>query len=218
MLSFNNDPKVKADWIAKGKAHQAADMIMARTYGQTINGKFKACTIGCYADRNVRDKHQNVADQIDGSIRLSHCRDAIFEGLSRIDPKLGIEFHTQWIEAIPVGVETSEFERVAEKLILKATKWKAEKFGVPDNKHLLIAIKLYERRIAGDDPPLDEWKNAALDASWSTRAAQVAQVALDAQDALSTLDVRYALGRLDDYYISMRDYYLQLMAELEVKP
>ena len=216
MLSFNNDPKIKADWVAKGKAHQAADMITAQTYGEVINGQFKACTIGCYADRNASDKHKNVANQIDGSIRLAYCRDAIFEGLSRIDPKLGIEFHTQWIEAVPVGVETAEFDRVADKLILKATKWKAEKYSEPENRHLLIAIKLYERRIAGGEPPLDEWKNAALDASlavpWATWAAQVA---LSAQYALSAQDVLGALEELDEYYIYMRDYYLQLMAALD---
>jgi hypothetical protein len=227
MLSFNNDPKIKAKWVAKGHAHAAADMVMAGTYGREVDGKFKGCTMGCYAEREAENKHQNVADKVDGSERLNLCRDAIFEGLSQIDPKLGIEFHTQWIEAVPVGVESAEFDRVADKLILKATKWKAEKYGAPDNKHLLAAAALYERRIAGDEPLKVEWKEAAraTHAAWGARGAPLyaldalyALIALDALDARAAVAVRPPLierAALDGYYVSMRDEYLALMAGLE---
>jgi hypothetical protein len=229
MLSFNNDPKIKAKWVAKGHAHAAADMVMAGTYGEEIDGKFKGCTMGCYADRGAKNKHQNVADKVDGSTRLNLCRDSIFEGLSQIDPKLGIEFHTQWIEAVPVGVESAEFDRVADKLILKATKWKAEKYGAPANEHLLVAAALFERRIAGDEPLKVEWEKAEKDVrvTWDKGDSLEARAAVDALYALITLDAltvgatrdalaaRGAMGAWDGYYISLRDEYLALMAELE---
>jgi hypothetical protein len=213
MLSFNNDPKIKARWVAKGHAHKAADMIMAGTYGQGSRKSFKGCTMGCYARRGVLDKHSDVASKVDGSIRLNYCRDVIFEGLSRISKQLGIDFHLQWIESIPVGVETAVFDRIADKLILMAADWKADKYGSPYNRFLLLTSALYRRRIAGDEPSENEWNNvrraaldaraalAALDArdALDALAARAARVALDARaarDALAALDARAALDAL----------------------
>jgi hypothetical protein len=225
MLSFNNDPKIKAEWVAKGHHHAEADMIIHGTYGEGDADKFKGCTMGCYADRDALDKHQNVADYVDGSKRLNFCRDAIFEGLSRLDKKLGIAFHMQWIEAVPVGVESAAFDRVADKLILKATEWKAKEQGASHNKFLIIVIALYRRRIAGNEPKKPEWESASRRA----RGALASRGALDALDALAARGARgargalAALGALDAldaldeasyFYILLRDEYLKLMTEI----
>ena len=205
MLSFNNDPKIKAEWVAKGHHHTKADMIKSGTYGEGAGDNFKGCTMGCYAERGALDKHQNVADCVDGSKRLNLCRDAIFEGLSRSNKNLGIAFHTQWIEAVPVGVDTAVFERIADKLILKATEWKAGKYGAPNNRFLLAVAALYRRRIGGDEPREEEWEYAARDAldaraalaALGARDVLAALAALDALDALDARDALAALGALD---------------------
>lgn len=208
MLSFNGEQKIKDEWVAKGHYHAKMDMIEFGTYGKGYGDNFKGCTIGCYAERGAADKHQNVANFVDGSKRLNLCRDAIFEGLSRFNKSLGIAFHTQWIEAIPIGVDTASFERVVDKLILKSAEWKAEQCGEPNNRFLLDAAALYRRRIGGDEPSELEWERSVRDVI-DVRAARAARnissvlVIRDARQAhnmrsaLYTSDVLDALAALD---------------------
>jgi hypothetical protein len=229
-LSFHNDPALKAAFVAEGEYHAAHNMIAHIGYGNDkIPGdKFRGCSIGCYAHgRHNGDPHQWGADFYGHPKRIWFCADAIYEGLSRNGDD--VDWHKRWGAAIPVGVELSKLELVADKLILLSTRRKAEWYDSPGNKHFLVAVSLYERRVSGDEPSHKEWKDAALDArdaldAFDDRYAfdvlhdRAVLAAFDARATLDALDARYAFDVRADYYRDLRDEYFKLMAELEAGP
>ena len=65
MLSYHNSQDVKNQHIALAKHHYEADMLRSGTYGQSDEGAFKGCSVGCMAhdiDPKNRDLHAVVAE------------------------------------------------------------------------------------------------------------------------------------------------------------
>jgi hypothetical protein len=119
VLSYHNDPAIKAFHVAQAKHHLAADMLVTGTYGTYGYGMFRGCSIGCMARdidssaTNIDDVHKTVADHAGWPLWLVHLNDVIFEGL----PKGSREkFHVQLREAIPVGVN---LEPVRHQLVIR---------------------------------------------------------------------------------------------------
>ena len=112
MLSFNNDPALKALHVAQAEHHFAADMLLAGTYGENDDGAFKGCSVGCFAhdiDPKANDYHATVANARFLPEWLIQLQDSIFEGLSAPDRKL---FHVELAKRIPVGVDLEKVQHV----------------------------------------------------------------------------------------------------------
>ena len=112
MLSFNNDPALKALHVAQAEHHFAADMLLAGTYGENDDGAFKGCSVGCFAhdiDPKADDYHATVASARFLPEWLIQLQDAIFEGLSETDRKA---FHVEIAKRIPRGVDLEKVQYV----------------------------------------------------------------------------------------------------------
>jgi hypothetical protein len=235
-LSFHNDPLLKAALVAEGEYHAAHNMLAHVGYGNDslTKDEFRGCSIGCYAHgKHTGDRHQWGADFYGHPKRLWLCADAIYEGLARNGDD--IEWHRKWVSTIPVGVEFSKLETVADKLILSATRYKAGLYGEPNNKHLLVLMGLYARKIAGDEPLKGEWDAFNATAATVTFDPRCVKTALSVlQTAYSVLcrsreaasaslydlsaEIDRAARAMSEACTSkLRDEYFRLMAELETE-
>jgi len=94
MLSYQNDPALKATFQARFAEHRRLDHLTQGTDfdATTQHGCFIGCTMNEYS-------HESFAKQI-GPQWLAHLADTIFEGLAPAD---AAQFGTDLLEAIPVG-------------------------------------------------------------------------------------------------------------------
>ena len=104
MLSFNNDPALKAAHVEQAEAHAAADMLQAGTYGQGDGASFRACSVGCFArDHGITGNlHAGLAEKFALPEWLWRLRDSMFEGLPQEDRA---SFHVEFSKRTPVGVD-----------------------------------------------------------------------------------------------------------------
>ncbi|HEV2682616.1 MAG TPA: hypothetical protein VGV14_19095, partial [Rhodanobacter sp.] len=116
VLSYHNDPSIKAFHVAQAKHHYEADMLVSGTYGENEGASFRGCSIGCMAhdidpsaDSNF---HAIVANHAGWPEWLARLNDLIFEGLPAGERE---RFHVDLREAIPVGVD---LEPVRHRLVL----------------------------------------------------------------------------------------------------
>jgi hypothetical protein len=105
LLSFHGDQAIKDKYIARLQAHYKADEIIKGGYWE--NGK--GCAVGCTVHSSEHDSYET---ELGISWRLAIIEDSIFENLPNEQAK---EFPIQFLEAIPVGVDT---ELVFKKFII----------------------------------------------------------------------------------------------------
>lgn len=116
MITFNNDPALKALAVARAEAHVANEELLQGTYGQDIEGLgWKACSLGCH----VKDIYPDVIGS--GSV-FSHGAPEAVVGLAYSLPSWVTNlqekffereedmadaraFHVDLLKAIPYGVE-----------------------------------------------------------------------------------------------------------------
>src|ERR1051325_3106563 len=96
LLSFHGEQKIKDKYIARLQAHAKADEIIQGTYWE--NGK--GCAVGCTVHS---DSHDSYETELGISWRLVLVEDRIFEKLPNAEAK---KFPLQFLEAIPVGIDT----------------------------------------------------------------------------------------------------------------
>ncbi len=104
MLTYNNNPALKAKHIAHAEHHLAADMLRAGTYGAGSGKNFKACSVGCFAhdiDPETDTQHATVADHYSLPEWLIRLQDSMFEGLPANERNT---FHVELAKRIPQGV------------------------------------------------------------------------------------------------------------------
>ena len=90
------------------RRHRDADMLRPGSYGE-MNGKFHACSIGCFAYEVAPERfsasagwiddeqHRIVAEAYDYPEWLARLQDAVFEGLP---PEARLDWHVQIADAI----------------------------------------------------------------------------------------------------------------------
>ena len=97
MLSFHNDSKIKATYLARVQAHALADEIIHGAYWQ----EGKGCAVGCTIHGSDHAKYETEL----GIPRiLARLEDRIFEGLANAESKT---FPSRFLSAIPVGADLS---------------------------------------------------------------------------------------------------------------
>jgi hypothetical protein len=97
MLSFHGSQEIKDKYVARVKAHHAADEIIKGKYWE----KGKGCAVGCTVHS---DKHDAYDVELGITWRLALVEDSLFEKLPNADAR---EFPLQFIESMPVGVDTN---------------------------------------------------------------------------------------------------------------
>lgn len=95
MLSYHNDPAIKAKYMARYAAHLAADEVIQRQGFKNGKGCFVGCTLDNYA-------HYQFPIELGWPEWLARLADTIFEGLVEKDAP---QFGTLLLEAVPVGVD-----------------------------------------------------------------------------------------------------------------
>jgi hypothetical protein len=156
MLSYHNDPAVKAKYIARMQAHMDADELIRGTGYNNGRG----CAIGC-----ILNKYQHTAfpKELGLPVWLAHFVDHLFENLP---DGQHITFPLELLQAIPIGVDV---EPVKHRLAILRLTPLAE--ANPSVREVITnVVELHRRVLAGERIPQDDW-DAASSAAWSASIA-----------------------------------------------
>ena len=122
MLSWHNNPALKAEVVERMREHRRQDTIVHMTY-QDVTRKaigYRGCFIGCTLPNMLKKRdrdlftwswHVEFQEYTGIPIRLAWLLEGVFEGLPTAG-KVHAKFAVQIVEAIPVGVD---LESVADK-------------------------------------------------------------------------------------------------------
>jgi hypothetical protein len=97
MLAFHSDPKIKAKYLTRVKAHEAADEIVHGKYWEDGKG----CGVGCTVHSS---EHAAFETEMGIPRMLARLEDTLFEGQANGDSK---RFPARFLEVIPVGADLS---------------------------------------------------------------------------------------------------------------
>jgi len=186
MIAFHGKESVKAEYLARVRAHAAADEIIHGKYWQ----EGKGCAVGCTIHGS---DHFNYETELGIPAAIAFLEDSVFESLPNGDAK---NFPARFLEAIPVGADLSMVVPQFLYWMLSDEAW-GLKPESPDVKAAVDAVaECFKRRIAGDEPSEEDWESsvklaraawAARDA-WDARAAWAAWAARDARAAWAARD------------------------------
>lgn len=200
LRAFHGDPSIKARYVARMKAHIAADELIKGIYaeGDPKSGTFKACAVGCTLHSG---NHAAAETEIGFPQILMHLEDSIFEGLALED---GQNFALEFLECVPVGADlTLVAARWLHWLLVDKKDGVIRFAGEREKSAILDVGALYARRINGDEPTHNEWEAAdavayaARVASDAAYAAHAARVAADAAYAAHAAHAAYAAAEVD---------------------
>ncbi len=125
-LSFYGKTELKALHVAQAKRHYEQDMLVAGTYGETVDGVFRGCDIGCFAhdiQPGTDSPHEVVGKDRGLPQWLLRWQDQMFELLPKGKRE---QFHVDCAEAIPVGVDLTTAQHAAsiarmDRLLIRQT-------------------------------------------------------------------------------------------------
>lgn len=100
MLAFHNDQAVKAKYIARVRAHRAAEELVQGT-GWEPNGKTRGCAVGCTLDAY---DHARYPIELGVPTVLAHLEDRLFEMLPST---AAMSWPERFLDTIPVGADLS---------------------------------------------------------------------------------------------------------------
>ena len=95
MLSFHNDPAIKAKYLARVKAHAEADNLIRGTGWEHGRGCAVGCTLEAY-------DHSRYPVELGLPEWIAHLEDTLFEGMP---DEQAMTWPMRFLEAIPVGVD-----------------------------------------------------------------------------------------------------------------
>jgi hypothetical protein len=181
LLAFHNDPAIKAKYVARVKAHTLADEIRQGFYWQ--NGK--GCAVGCTIEGNDHNRYET---ELGIPQQIARVEDGLFEALSETDAKA---FPLQFLEAIPVGADLSMVvSNLMLDILAHPEKGLLQLPRLTDRTKVAIeqVAELYRRRLAGNEPTLEEWYSSRRDAADAADAADAYAYAYAADAAYAADD------------------------------
>lgn len=95
MLSYLNDPAVKALYVHRFAQHRAADEVIQGQGYDNGRGCFVGCTLNAY-------DHGRFPIELGWPEWLAYLADAIFEGIPKAEAP---QFGTDLLDAVPVGID-----------------------------------------------------------------------------------------------------------------
>ena len=154
MISFHGDIELKKQLLVNLGVHKELDHFMQGDYW--LDYDQKGCAIGCtLVDFGEKPNDHSAYEPLFGIPRvLAKLEDGIFEGLSVEDSKW---WPLAFAESVPVGKDLSLVWPKFAVWLLSDVKKHATSDGV---KAIDRVIGLYERRISGNEPSIEEWKEA----------------------------------------------------------
>ncbi len=206
MQAYNGSATLKKDLLAEARKHEDLDEIIQGTYGDENGWCAVGCTIQSYNDR--RGKTFNTSDhsvyekELGIPRIIARLEDRLFEGMKLKDAK---GFPVKFLNAITPGADLS---MVWSKFIIWLLADETDgviKFARTERtkKSIETVVKLYKRRLNGDEPSSEEWC-AAADAADAAAAAYAAYAAVYADAAARR-----------NHYKKMADKLLSLLVEAE---
>lgn len=173
MKAFHGDVTIKEKYLTRVRQHREADELMQGTGWENGRGCAVGCTLEAY-------DHGRYPIELGIPVEVAHLEDLIFEDIPTADAML---WPDRFLTAIPVGSDLSMvWPMFAVWLLTKEC---------PSVVGKLVA-GLYQRRIDGDEPSAEEWRNAQEAAreaklkasSWALHASiRVAQASAWAAEA-----------------------------------
>jgi hypothetical protein len=215
MLSYHNNPEVKAELISRMQTHVELDELVQGATGD--NGK--GCTVWCALNNGklkLGYNHKAFEDVLGLPEWLAKLQDQIFEGLIPEEAKV---FSLEWPKAIPVGVDLTIVKYQFLKWVLKDGEFNTYRHCTPRGKAATDGVYvLLLRSELGETVPIDEWRKAradayaaAADAAAADAAAYAAAYAYAAADAAAA-DAAAAYAA--DAYAARRRFYSAASVEL----
>jgi hypothetical protein len=98
MKAFHGDPAIKEKYLARLKAHHAADEIIQGVGYEGTHGCAVGCTLNAY-------DHRAYENELGLPKWLAHLEDQIFEGLPPVEAQ---RFAVDFLEAVPVSANVEK--------------------------------------------------------------------------------------------------------------
>jgi len=219
MKTFHGDPQIKEKYLARVRAHRAADEIVKGQYWQ----EGKGCAVGCTIHSRQHDAYEK---ELGIPSELARLEDRIFEGLPNSKAKY---FPEQFLEAIPVGVCLKNVGWKFCIFLLRENITRVAKLEISNDLKnqitdaILQVLAVHETAIESG-----EWDEgaaysaravarAAAEASWVAAAAEAAYAASAAAnaaaDAAAVAATETAIIARSDAYVRYKDELLRLLRE-----
>ena len=217
MKAFHGKQEVKDFYIARIKAHRAADEIVKGQYWEKDDdGVFRGCAIGC--SLHTAD-HNAIVKEWDFPLSLGYLEDCIFENLPQ---ELALDWPLRFVSAPKPGSDLSHIVDHFLIWVLTDGVHGVIRFAQKDNERAAIQAvsDLYVRKAANDNPSPEEWDAAEDAAGAAARAAEdaagaaaedAARAARAAGDAAGAAAGAAAWAVRDTAYISFADKLIELM-------
>ena len=203
MLSYLNDPAVKAKYQARFAAHRVADEVIQGQGFENGRGCFVGCTLDAY-------EHERFPVELGWPKWLAHLADMIFEGVPKTE---AAQFGTDLLEAVPVGVN---LKPVRSRFLLTVQRRSLAR--IADNTNLSepqirAAIQAVINLLEKDEPAESAAWSAAKSAAES--AAELAAESAEESAAWSAAESAEESAAESAEYKTMRDDLLAICRELE---
>jgi hypothetical protein len=160
MRAFHGNPAIKEKYLARVRAHRAADELIRGTGWDGHRG----CAVGCTLERY---DHNAYPDELGIPVELAYLEDKIFENL----PENHLAWPEEFLSAIEPGADLSMVWPQFAVWLLGATRQHCDEASKAATD---TVVALYLRRIGGDEPTQKEWaaaSDAARAAAWAAWAA-----------------------------------------------
>jgi hypothetical protein len=192
MLTYHNDPKLKADMVAEIRMHQEQDHMIKGAY-EKRNGHFKGCAVGCAVEslnkikglKLDHDKHSALAESLGWGEWLERLHDYYFESL----PSPGNQqFAVDLLDAVPVGKDITRVEWQFKVWLMDECKQTVEGLELEASlkSQVLDAIQGV-RQLFSDAIESGELTEEKRSAAWSAESAESAAVKKSSQKLLNML-------------------------------
>lgn len=167
MKAYHNKPEIKAEYIARVRAHREADQLV-QGCGYWRDGK--GCAVGCTIHGS---SHAAYESELGIPQAIARLQDGIFEGLPKEKAQAWPE---QFLEAIAAGADLSQVVDKFLHWLLADSVDGVLRFAKTEKQRQSIEAvgKLYARKIDGEHVTRLEWEAAAAAAFAATAAAAFA--------------------------------------------
>lgn len=166
MRAFKNTKVTKTQLIKSLKAHAEKDRIVSGTYWNGRSGCAVGCSIHDFAPGS-ESSHKMYEPLFGIPEYIARLEDSIFERLPTDQQR---RWPLRFAESIRVGADLSGvWDRFALWLLVDPEDGviKFAKEGSKQREVIELVGRLFQRRIDGDDPTLQEWEDASYAASAS---------------------------------------------------
>jgi hypothetical protein len=183
MIAYHGKQEIKDQYLARVKAHRAADELIKGTYWE--NGK--GCAVGCTVHSN---QHASYETELGIPRLLARLEDGIFE---RLPNDLAMTWPERFLDAIPVGKDLSLVWPKFAHWMLLDSEYGVIRFAKTEKTRTVIQKvgELYKQSSEGIEIEKDIWFAASASASASA-SADAAAYAASAASAAADADAAAA--------------------------